>query len=70
MRIPTNREGHAGNTLLVSCFCRTFVESGYPMLLVDANPSTSPAVGLNFPHTGNIISLPLMAVPYCLLNSN
>lgn len=70
MRIPTNREGRAGNTLLVSRFSRTFVESGYPMLPVGANPSTSPSVGLNFPHTGNIISSPLMAVPCCLLNSS
>lgn len=40
------------------------------MLPVDANPATSPAVGLDFPHTGNIISSPRMAVPYCLLNSS
>jgi hypothetical protein len=69
MRTPTSREGRAGNTLLVSRFCRTFVESGYPILAIDANPSISPAVALDFPHTGNIISSPLIAVPYCLLNS-
>lgn len=70
MRTPTNRKGCAGNTLLGSRSRRTFVGSHYCILCADGDANTSPAVALDFPHTGNTMSSPLMAIPYCLINSS
>ena len=57
MKIAISGKGGVGKTLLASLLCKTFAESGYSVLAIDADPDSNLAATLGFPHPEKIIPL-------------
>ena len=57
MKIAISGKGGVGKTLLSSLLSKTFVESGYSVIAIDADPNTSLAATLGFPHPERIIPI-------------
>jgi len=54
MKIAISGKGGVGKTLLASLLSRTFVEAGYSVLAIDADPNSNLAATLGFPHSDEI----------------
>ncbi len=54
MKIAVSGKGGVGKTLLASLLCRVFVESGYSVIAIDADPDANLAATLGFPHPEQI----------------
>ena len=54
MKIAISGKGGVGKTLLASLLSKTFVESGYSVLAIDADPDANLAATLGFPHAEKI----------------
>ncbi len=54
MKIAISGKGGVGKTLLASLLAKTFAESGYSVLAIDADPDTNLASTLGFPHPEKI----------------
>ncbi len=54
MKIAISGKGGVGKTLLASFLSKTFAESGYSVLAIDADPDSNLATALNFPHPEKI----------------
>jgi len=57
MKIAISGKGGVGKTLLASLLSRTFAESGYSVLAIDADPDANLAATLGFPHPEKIIPI-------------
>jgi len=57
MKIAISGKGGVGKTLFASLLCKTFAESGYSVLAIDADPDSNLAATLGFPHPEKIIPL-------------
>jgi len=57
MKIAISGKGGVGKTLLASLLSRTFAESGYSVLAIDADPDANLAANLGFPHPDDIIPI-------------
>ncbi len=54
MKIAISGKGGVGKTLLASFLAKTFAESGYSVLAIDADPDSNLAATLGFPHPEKI----------------
>jgi len=54
MKIAISGKGGVGKTLLASLLSKTFTESGYSVLAIDADPDANLAANLGFPHPDEI----------------
>jgi CO dehydrogenase maturation factor len=54
MKIAISGKGGVGKTLLASLLSKTFSESGYAVLAIDADPDANLAANLGFPNPDNI----------------
>ncbi len=54
MKIAISGKGGVGKTLLAALLSKTFVESGYSVIAIDADPDANLAATLGFPHPENI----------------
>jgi len=54
MKIAISGKGGVGKTLLSSFLSKTFAESGYSVLAIDADPDSNLAATLGFPHPETI----------------
>jgi CO dehydrogenase maturation factor len=54
MKIAISGKGGVGKTLLASLLSRAFVEAGYAVLAIDADPNSNLAATLGFPHPEKI----------------
>jgi len=54
MKIAVSGKGGVGKTLLVSMLSKTFVNSGYSVLAIDADPDSNLAATLGFPQAEEI----------------
>ena len=54
MKIAISGKGGVGKTLLASLLSRIFVESGYSVIAIDADPDSNLAATLGFPHPETI----------------
>ena len=54
MKIAISGKGGVGKTLLASLLSKTFAESGYSVLAIDADPDANLAATLGFPHAEKI----------------
>ena len=54
MKIAISGKGGVGKTLLSALFCKEFVQSGYSVIAIDADPDANLAATLNFPHPEEI----------------
>lgn len=50
MKIAISGKGGVGKTLLSALLCKEFVQSGYSVIAIDADPDANLAATLNFPH--------------------
>jgi len=50
MKIAISGKGGVGKTLLSALLCKEFVQSGYSVIAIDADPDANLATTLNFPH--------------------
>src|SRR3989304_5692590 len=57
MKIAISGKGGVGKTFLAALLSRTFAESGYSVLAIDADPCPSLAATLGFPHAEGIIPI-------------
>ncbi len=57
MKIAISGKGGVGKTLLASLLSKTFAESGYSVLAIDADPDANLAANLGFPHPDEIIPI-------------
>ncbi len=57
MKIAISGKGGVGKTLLASLLSRTFAESGYSVLAIDADPDANLAATLGFPHPEKIVPI-------------
>ena len=57
MKIAISGKGGVGKTMLASLLARTFAESGFSVLAIDADPDANLAATLGFPHPEKIIPL-------------
>jgi len=57
MKIAISGKGGVGKTLLASLLARTFAESGFSVLAIDADPDANLAATLGFPHPEKITPL-------------
>lgn len=57
MKIAISGKGGVGKTLLAALLSRTFAESGYSVLAIDADPCPSLAATLGFPHAEEIVPI-------------
>jgi len=61
MKIAIGGKGGVGKTILAALLSRTFAESGYSVLAIDADPSGNLATTLGFPHPEKIIPISEMS---------
>lgn len=61
MKIAISGKGGVGKTLLASLLSRIFVESGYSVLAIDADPDANLAATLGFPHAEKITPISEMS---------
>jgi len=54
MKIAISGKGGVGKTLLASLLCKTFAESDYSVIAIDADPDANLAATLGFPHPERI----------------
>jgi CO dehydrogenase maturation factor len=54
MKIAISGKGGVGKTMLASLLSRRFVEAGYSVLAIDADPNSNLAATLGFPHPDDI----------------
>ncbi|MAF86161.1 MAG: carbon monoxide dehydrogenase [Dehalococcoidales bacterium] len=54
MKIAISGKGGVGKTLLAALLSRTFAESGYSVIAIDADPDSNLAAALGFPHPETI----------------
>ncbi len=54
MKIAISGKGGVGKTLLASLLSKTFAESGYSVIAIDADPAANLAATLGFPHPEEI----------------
>jgi len=57
MKIAITGKGGVGKTLLASLLSKSFTESGYPVLAIDADPDANLAATLGFPHPDKIVPI-------------
>ncbi len=57
MKIAISGKGGVGKTLLAALLARTFAESGYSVLAIDADPDANLAATLGFPQTEKIVPI-------------
>jgi CO dehydrogenase maturation factor len=57
MKIAVSGKGGVGKTLIASLLCRSFAESGYSVIAVDADPDSNLAVSLGMPQADKITPL-------------
>ena len=57
MKIAISGKGGVGKTLLASFLVQAFIESGYSVLVVDADPDANLAATLGFPHLDKIVPI-------------
>ncbi len=57
MKIAISGKGGVGKTLLAALLSKVFVESGYSVLAIDADPDANLASTLGFPHAETIIPI-------------
>jgi len=57
MKIAISGKGGVGKTLLASLLSRKFIEAGYSVLAIDADPDANLAANLGFPEPDNIIPI-------------
>ncbi len=60
MKIAISGKGGVGKTLFASLLSKTFAESGYSVLAIDADPDANLAATLSFPHAEKITPLSKM----------
>ncbi|MFC1950226.1 AAA family ATPase [Chloroflexota bacterium] len=61
MKIAISGKGGVGKTLLASFLSMTFVEFGYSVIAIDADPDANLATTLRFPHPEKIIPISEMS---------
>lgn len=61
MKIAISGKGGVGKTLLASFLSKTFAESGYSVLAIDADSNTNLAAVLGIPHPEEIVPISEMA---------
>ncbi len=61
MKIAISGKGGVGKTLLASLLSRIFVEDGYSVLAIDADPDANLAATLGFPHAEKITPISEMS---------
>jgi len=61
MKIAIGGKGGVGKTLLAALLSKTFVESGYSVIAIDADPDGNLAATLGFPHPEKIIPISEMS---------
>jgi len=61
MKIAVSGKGGVGKTLLVSMLSKIFVESGYSVIAIDADPDANLAATLGFPQAEGIIPISKMS---------
>ncbi len=57
MKIAISGKGGVGKTLLTALLARTFAESGYSVLAIDADPDANLAATLGFPEAEKIVPI-------------
>ena len=57
MKIAISGKGGVGKTLLAAHLSRTFADSDYSVLAIDADPDANLAITLGFPKPEKIISI-------------
>ena len=61
MKIAIGGKGGVGKTLLAALLSKIFVESGYSVITIDADPDGNLAATLGFPHPEKIIPISEMS---------
>ncbi len=61
MKIAISGKGGVGKTVLAAFLSKIFVESGYSVLAIDADPDANLAAALGFPHPERIIPISEMS---------
>jgi len=61
MKIAISGKGGVGKTLLASFLSKTFAESGYSVIAIDADPDANLAATLGFPHPEKITPISKMS---------
>ena len=61
MKIAISGKGGVGKTLLASMLSKIFVESGYSVIVIDADPDANLAATLGFPNPEQIIPISEMS---------
>ena len=61
MKIAISGKGGVGKTMLASLLSTVFVESGYSVLAIDADPNSNLAATLGFPNPDKITAISEMA---------
>jgi CO dehydrogenase maturation factor len=61
MKIAIGGKGGVGKTLLAALLSRTFAESGYSVIAIDADPDGNLAATLGFPHPEEIVPISEMS---------
>ncbi len=54
MKVAVSGKGGVGKTLLSALLAKTFAESGYSVIAIDADPDANLAATLGFPHPETI----------------
>jgi CO dehydrogenase maturation factor len=61
MKIAISGKGGVGKTLLAALLSKTFAESGYSVIAIDADPDSNLAATLGFPHAEKITPISEMS---------
>jgi len=61
MKIAISGKGGVGKTLLATLLSKTFAESGYSVIAIDADPDSNLAATLGFPHSEKITPISEMS---------
>ena len=61
MKIAISGKGGVGKTLLAALLSKTFAESGYSVIAIDADPDANLAATLGFPHADKITPISEMS---------
>jgi len=61
MKIAISGKGGVGKTLLAALLSKTFAESGYSVIAIDADPDSNLAATLGFPHSEKITPISEMS---------